>query len=343
MATVEFKPRPLQVLLNITKRCNLRCIHCFAASGGPKKSELTIKEIFALVNEISQLRVPLLTISGGEPCCHPDLCKVIEKATLQGVAVSLLTNGMLITGAIAHRLASAGLFGVGVSIEGKPATHNYIRQMAGSFQKAVRAIELFKSYGLAVGITMTVNKLNYKDIPFVINLSNRLDTRLTLQQIVIVGRAIDNQRLLELPKDFRDELEIDISPYLQPEPIAGPNVSPLNKCDAGRTKCIIDSTGEVLPCSYVDISSGNIRNSGLEKIWLYSDTLRFFRDSGRLEEPCRSCAVFEQCGGGCRARAWLQYGRLSAPDPACFPCIDAVQGDKPLWKRPSGANFSLSL
>jgi len=317
MTKVAGKARLLHVQLNITNRCNCQCLHCFASSGSQEDEELSTSKILSLIDEMSHLRVPMLTISGGEPCLHQDLCKIVARAASQGILVSLLTNGTFVTDALARSLSFNGLLAVGVSIDGTPETHDYIRQYPGSFSRAVHAIHMFKRYGVAVGITMTINKLNYQEASYIIALAKKLGVRLSIQKVVLLGRALANKELLELPYDFKERLDVDVLPYLEEEPIDEADVSPLNKCSAGRTKCVIETTGEVSPCSYITISAGNVQERGLEEIWLNSPVFYYFRDSKWLDEPCHSCHVYEKCGGGCRALALIKFGSLAAPDPLC--------------------------
>jgi len=118
---------PLRVSLNITRKCNLRCKDCFADAGSSDTNELTTKELFYLINQMKDAGTFFLAIGGGEPLLRNDLFRVIEYARENFIAVSIVTNGLLINKEIAKKLNELDLDKISISIDGLEKNHNYIR------------------------------------------------------------------------------------------------------------------------------------------------------------------------------------------------------------------------
>src|SRR4029079_14314404 len=130
---------PLNVTLELTLRCIIRCTHCYnfdrdqprPAAGG----ELTTEEIRAVMGDLRRAGTLFLSLTGGEAMVHPRFWDIADEAASHGVALQVLSNGTLLTEEACDRLASyANLWGVGLSVYGATAgTHDAITQVPGSF------------------------------------------------------------------------------------------------------------------------------------------------------------------------------------------------------------------
>jgi len=130
--------KPYLVALNLTKRCNLKCDHCYldaTTKKGGGDDELTTEECFRLIDQIAEVnRGSLLVITGGEPLVRPDILDIARHAVKQQFMVVFGTNGMLIDDAIAKELVEIGVMGVGISIDSlDPSKHNVFRGLPGAW------------------------------------------------------------------------------------------------------------------------------------------------------------------------------------------------------------------
>ena len=153
------------VVWNCTRTCNLKCVHCYAGSEGKLyEGELTTVEAKAMIDDLAAFGAPVLLFSGGEPCVRPDLVELMRYAKSHGMRVVLSTNGTLITPELAQQFAQVGLSYVGVSLDGGPATHDKFRNVPGSFDRALAGVRNARAAGIKVGLRMTINKRNWREI-----------------------------------------------------------------------------------------------------------------------------------------------------------------------------------
>ena len=153
------------VVWNCTQTCNLRCVHCYAGSECKSyEGEMSSGEAKAMIDDLSAFGAPVLLFSGGEPCMREDVVELMQHAKDRGMRVVLSTNGTLITPELAARFADVGLSYVGVSLDGARETHDEFRGLPGSFDRAIEGMRNAKAAGIKVGLRMTVNKRNWREI-----------------------------------------------------------------------------------------------------------------------------------------------------------------------------------
>ena len=121
------------VVWNLTRRCNLRCIHCYASASEDSARELTTDEAKAVIDDLAEMGIPLLLFSGGEPLLRKDIFELASYATSKGIRCALSTNGTLITPEIAEKIKEAGFVYVGVSFDGLKETIDRFRGVVGAF------------------------------------------------------------------------------------------------------------------------------------------------------------------------------------------------------------------
>ncbi|MFW5936493.1 MAG: radical SAM protein, partial [Desulfosalsimonas sp.] len=142
--------RPV-VVWNITQRCNLRCIHCYAhAKAGLQENELSTAEGKALIDDLADMGAPVLLLSGGEPLMRPDLPELAEYAVNRGMRAVISTNGTLIDRDTARVLKDIGLSYVGISLDGNRQVNDRFRGMEGAFDQAMKGIENCRAAGIKV-------------------------------------------------------------------------------------------------------------------------------------------------------------------------------------------------
>ena len=158
------------VVWNVTRACNLRCHHCYAAAGAPARDELTTQEGRALIDDLADFGVPVLLFSGGEPLARPDLPELLDHAVSRGMRAVLSTNGTLIDTAKAAELSRVGLSYVGISLDGLRATNDRFRGVEGAYAQALEGIRACKAAGIKVGLRYTITTANVGDLPDVFDL-----------------------------------------------------------------------------------------------------------------------------------------------------------------------------
>ncbi|SLM27420.1 Putative coenzyme PQQ biosynthesis protein E, PpqE1, radical SAM domain heme biosynthesis protein, Predicted Fe-S oxidoreductases [Desulfamplus magnetovallimortis] len=344
------------VVWNMTRRCNLRCVHCYAQSEDISyENELTHEQSLAMIDDLAQFGVPVLLFSGGEPLVHPRLAEYAEYAVKKGMRAVISTNGTLITKEKATVLKEIGLSYVGISLDGLEKTHDNFRGIKGSFQKALQGIRNCQEAGIKVGLRFTINKRNVHEIPGIFDLLEKMDIpRACFYHLVYSGRAsaIANEDLsheetrktldliMERTRDLHDRnlpkeiLTVDNhadGPYiymklLQEDPERAAEVLDLLQMNegnnSGRGFGCISWDGEVHPDQFWrDKSLGNIKERPFSEIWTDSNNdflMKLKEKKAHVKGRCMECRWLDICGGNFRARAESIKGDPWDHDPACY-------------------------
>lgn len=341
--------RPLLTLVELTRRCNLRCLHCGSTSGRAVAGELSTPELEALVDEVAALGSREIVLLGGEPLLHPDWERLASRARERGLLPLLITNGMRLDAEIARRCAAAGIDRVGVSIDAaNPEVHDRIRGVRGSHARAWAAVEHLRDAGLTCSVITTVSRLNRDQLP---GLRDRLLGRGVGWQVQTTtpnGERFPREQTLS-PAEFYEVVrfvaECRAAYSLEELPVAGAHDFGYHSerlrnyaerpewhgCEGGVAVVGIRADGTVLPClSMADrFAEGNVRQpGGLRAIW--SDPNRFARNRRfrpeQLEGGCRGCPHGATCRAGCPDVAWNATGSVF-DNPYCLRRIERGRPD----------------
>ncbi|MCD4742476.1 MAG: radical SAM protein, partial [Desulfobacteraceae bacterium] len=179
------------VVWNMTRRCNLKCVHCYAQSEDKDyNNELSHEESLKMIDDLAEFGVPVLLFSGGEPLIHPRLVEYAEYAVKKGMRAVISTNGTLITKEKAEILKKIGLSYVGISIDGLEDTHNKFRGVNNAYKKAMEAVKHCQAAGIKVGLRFTINKRNVDDIPGMFDILDKMNIpRACFYHLVYSGRG----------------------------------------------------------------------------------------------------------------------------------------------------------
>lgn len=188
----EFKPR--LIFWEVTKGCNLRCIHCRAtATELSSPNDLSTKAALDIIDQIAAVANPILVLSGGEPLFRSDIFQLARYATDKGLRVALATNGTLVTKEVARMIADSGVKRVSISLDGADATtHDTFRGIPGAFDAALYGFRNLKEVGMSVQINTTVARHNAHQLPAVLDLARSVEAdALHTFLLVPVGCGVD--------------------------------------------------------------------------------------------------------------------------------------------------------
>ncbi|MGO9518657.1 MAG: radical SAM protein [Candidatus Korobacteraceae bacterium] len=191
-AKKEFKPR--LIFWEVTKGCNLRCIHCRAtATELMSPNDLPTKKALDIISQIADFGNPILVLSGGEPLYRADIFELAEYATSRGLRTALATNGTLVTKDVALKIKQAGIKRVSISLDGADATtHDAFRGIPGSFDAAIYGMKNLQAIGVSVQINTTIARHNAHQLPAVLDLARNLGAdALHTFLLVPVGCGVD--------------------------------------------------------------------------------------------------------------------------------------------------------
>jgi len=179
------------VVWNMTRRCNLKCVHCYAQAKDMEfKNELSTEEGKALIDDLAAFGSPVMLFSGGEPTMRKDLPELAAYAREKGMRAVISTNGTLIDKDLAKKLKAVGLSYVGVSLDGVRETNDKFRGMKGAFDAALRGLHNCQEEGIKVGLRFTINKQNVRDIPAIFDLLEEENIpRVCFYHLVYAGRG----------------------------------------------------------------------------------------------------------------------------------------------------------
>lgn len=318
-----------EVWLHLTNDCNLRCLHCHLESGVSLVNELTLDEIYHLIDDLVILNVKNLFFTGGEPTIRSDFLNIIKYAIGKFTNVHLLTNGILINDSMISVLNNPSVT-IQVSLDGaKQTTHEKIRGI-GTYYPTINNIKKLLKNNCIVGISMTINKLNIDEIKSFIELGNSLKVNyIHFPAIQIKGRAEKNKHLLEISIDKKIEAYKFILMHKNIIPITYQNkcdalLYSMHKrifCAAGASTISIAANGDVFPCSglhYNPLLAGNIRETNIENIFNNSKLFLTMRNMSLSEiEECNACEFKYVCGSGCYINKWIANSDLYTKDPFC--------------------------
>ncbi len=347
--------RPV-VVWNMTRTCNLTCIHCYSDSKDKLyEGELSTPEGKKMINDLAEYKVPTILFSGGEPLMHPDIYELAEYAISKGLRAVISTNGTLITDEVANRLKDIGLSYVGISIDGTEEVNDNFRKKKGAFREALNGVQICLKNGIKVGLRFTLNKHNYPVLGDVLNILEEEEVpRMCVYHLVYAGRGTKMMEEDVTREEARKAVDMifDKALYFKGKGIVKEILTVDNHCDAvylykriqkdqperaeevlrmlqwngGASSGIgvadIDNLGNVHADQFWKHHTfGNVKDRKFADIW--TDTsdpiMKGLKDrKPLLKGRCGKCAYLDICNGNFRVRAEAVTGDIWESDPACF-------------------------
>ncbi len=345
------------VAWEVTRRCNLNCVHCRAASErGPYPEELGTAKCVEILDQISSIGSPIVILTGGEPLLRKDIFDLAERGTGAGLRMVMATNGSLLTPDIVKKIKFSGIKRVSVSIDGHDKhQHDTFRQLNGAFSKSMEGIQLLKKSDVEFQINTTVTRHNVHHVKEILELSVALGAVAHhLFLLVPTGRAkemvnqeidaVEYEKLLRLFYHMRNKVPLHLKATCAPHyyrilrqeaHAKGEKVdfetygldAMTRGCLGGIGFCFISYEGIVQPCGYLELNCGDLKTASFKSIWNGSEIFNRLRDLSSYKGKCGRCEFLKFCGG-CRARAYESTGDYLAEEPLCAyqPSKKAVHG-----------------
>ncbi len=354
------------VVWNMTKRCNLKCVHCYAHAIEENEAAdpISTSQAKVMIDDLANFGSPVILFSGGEPLIRKDLTELAHYATSKGMRAVISTNGTLITKEKAKEFKEVGFSYVGISLDGGEEIHDKFRAVKGSFRRALEGVQNAMAEGIKVGVRFTINKQNYQDIPTIFQILKDYEIpRACFYHLVYAGRGselvkedLDHAQTREVVNLIMDEtrklhdagtpkevLTVDNHAdgplvylrLLKEDPKRAAEVLELLKFNegnsSGRGIGCISWDGQVHADQFLrHISFGNVLERPFSEIWTDPniELLHKFKDKRpHLKGRCTRCRFLNICAGNFRHRAEAVHGDIWADDPACFLTDEEITGE----------------
>jgi len=347
---------PKTAVWELTLACNLNCRHCGSRAGTARKSELSDEALFALADELVDLGLERVTLSGGEPTLHPRWADLGAHLTGQGVSVNMISNGLTWDREKAKKARDAGFGSVAFSVDGFEEAHDFIRSVRGGYRKILDALEASRAEDLPIAVVTTIYRNNISELramkPFLASLG------VASWQLQIgnpAGNMKDNRELVLAPEDLLEivpllaELRSEggdpviyigdnigyFGPYEEALRGAGREIDFWLGCRAGLQVIGIESHGAIKGClslpsvlNHEDrFVEGTVVEQSLTDIWCNPDGFAYNRafSTDRLGGFCRTCSYNEICRGGCLWTAFSHSGDRF-DNPFCYYRVAVEKG-----------------
>jgi heme b synthase len=298
-----------------------------------------------VLDQITEVGNPIIILTGGEPLLREDIFTLAAYGTEKGLRMVMGTNGTLITPGIAKEMRASGIKRVSISLDGATReSHDAFRQVEGAFERAVEGIAHLKAQGVEFQINTTITRSNLSDLQGIMDLAVKLGAVAHhLFLLVPTGRAKDMVSQELSARDYEDTLRwfyhqqeripLQLKATCAPQyyRIVSQESGSRNQgapkktsgfdavtrgCLAGLSYCFISHEGVVQPCGYLELNSGDLKESTFADIWKNSPVFVSLRDFSRYKGKCGRCEYIAICGG-CRARAYEATGDFLAQEPLC--------------------------
>lgn len=352
-AALSVLPNTLRMVAwEVTRSCNLACVHCRASSQrGFYPGEFSTDRCMKLLDEIAAFSKPVVILTGGEPLLRQDIFEIAAHGNQKGLRMVMATNGTLITGEIAGKMSDAGIQRVSISIDGLDAKrHDAFRGVDGAFAGAMAGIDTMKKAGIEFQLNTTVTLNNLHQVKGILDLAIRLGAAAHhIFLLVPTGRGKEMADQGLPPLDYENtlnwfyeeslrcpiQLKATCAPHYfrvfhqrkgeikgkSKEINSGTLHAMTRGCLGGSSFCFISHTGQVQPCGYLEIDCGQVRENVFGDIWEKSPIFQDLRDLNQYKGKCGRCEFIKVCGG-CRARAYEATGNYLDEEPLCIyePC-----------------------
>jgi radical SAM protein with 4Fe4S-binding SPASM domain len=324
------------ISIELTDRCNLLCKHCSTEASPDKNTFISYDSFERLLYSGKELGADCLSLSGGEPLLHPEIEKMVKKASDLNYNINIYTSGVMKNNNVISekrllflkKNVDTLIFSV---FSDENNLHDYITGIKGSFNTTINSIEATLEHNINTEIHTVPMSVNYKKIPQIIELANNLGiNQVSLLRLVPQGRCTENKNLImdnlevEELKSMVKRLENNKKDIIirKGAPYKCLFIEEADNCSAAEDKILISPNGDVHPCEAFksDQAVSNINQHDLYYIWQNDKRLNQLRELNKYQiSNCNNCSQLEDCKGGCPGQRWLKHKDvLIGPDPGCI-------------------------
>jgi len=286
---------PLHAFIEITRKCNLRCLHCYCDTN---QQEMEIALFEKILYELKQNETIFVTFSGGEPFYNSIFPEMLEKIKKFPFILNIFTNATLIDKTMATLLSKLNIYKIAVSLyDINSEVHDFFTQTKNSFKKALQGIKLLLAKGIRVQLKFILTKYCKSSLKELIEFSKKLNAIPYLTPILIPRDSGDIT-----PCSFMmsaENLKLYYTHYILSNfsnfSCQLESYSKMKSCNGGKNFLCIAPYGEIYPCVQYRKAAGNIKDSSLKDIWMRSELLNQFRNSFEIPEDCYNCSLKNIC------------------------------------------------
>jgi radical SAM protein with 4Fe4S-binding SPASM domain len=320
---------PLTANLELTKRCNLECVHCYVAG---RDSELSSERWLELIDELERAGTLHVTLTGGEVAMRDDFFAIAARVKQRRMSLTVLTNGTMFDEADADRLAGLHPTSVAVSLYGASApAHESVTGVAGSFERSVATLTRLRERGVRCRISCTLMTETIDHFPAIIDLATQLDCDYMFDPTVVpmsdgdpsvLQHRLPAERLREFY--FHERVLNRFADYLSRADVTAHHEK-TGSCGAGMTALHVEANGDVLPCTGFRPAFGNVDERPLAAIW---SGPRAEAHRSRMSAPvlgCEGCRKIGFCSQRCPRLAQFETGDLAGRSSRVCDIVDIIQ------------------
>ena len=317
---------PVAVTLELTRRCPLRCVHCYLPETRGRAEagrELSTGQWENIIGQLAGAGALYLVFTGGEPLLRPDLAGLCRFAKSLNLEVRVYSTGLGLTQAMAAKFKKAGVSAFELSFYGGPAAHDAVTGVKGSFGRSLASARLLKKAGLKVKLKTPLMKTNFSQAGWLKALAAREGFEISFDPVITAANDGNRSALaLRLTGRRLEKAVSSLGPSaISPQALLTAGPSPLAAdilCGAGRNVCAVGAGGELYPCLQLQVKLGNLTRKKFQAIWRSSAWLKKWRAAGFKDlKGCAGCADSDLCSR-CPGVSLLEAGDALAPNkPAC--------------------------
>lgn len=330
------RANPMRIQLEITRRCNLDCVHCIQGGCSEIGGEMTAADYERLLPRMSAAGVFSVSLTGGEFLCHPEIHDILDLLLRSDFWLALQTNGTLLDQDTVDFMAKRRekIRAVAVSLYGATAqAHESVTRSPGSFEKTIRAIDMLSEAGFRVEVISLLMTMNQEEAPQIQELCRKRGLFHQFNSIIAPRKdgetsslecRLPEELLKKLPRPWETFTE-NFIPH-EPDDFA-PDKTLDAWCTMARTSGYIDSRGNLLPCSIMDLPAGNVKDRPFDELWRDSAVFNALRKLKIGQFECSRCGHFPTCRP-CPGLAFLEHGNMFESPKEICRIIELFLGDK---------------
>jgi len=300
------EPQLTSIHLEITSKCNERCIHCYIPHER-KCNNINPDFVYTILKQCRDMNLLHVTISGGEPLLHENFCDFLRKCKEYDFSVNVLSNLTLLNDQIIKEMKAYPLLCVQVSLYSMNSKiHDSITQIDGSYEKTKKSIMKLIENDIPLQISCPIlkqNKNSYKDVE---NWANKHNIHVG-SDYLIIGRFdhtvqnLNNRLSISEVKGVINDLIVNDPEYIRKMESEVENKKNTSEndfvCNICHSSICISDIGNVYPCAgWQDYVVGDANKTPLKEIWNNSEKIKYLRNLRRKDFPkCIQCSEKEFC------------------------------------------------